>query len=115
MYDVPAGRPNADAVVVTACGAPPVLNRPTTAVVAFSFFVNTCVVAVFTSRVASIASWSTDSTDSLVSMPRSVLSRLVRSVPRISGDAASAHRLNCVFRSSSVSPPLSPLPTSSES
>ena len=66
-------------------------------------------------RVASTASWSTLSTSGLVNSCTSTGSRAVRSVPRMSGDAASAHRLIWVLRSSTVRPSLTPLPSSSES
>ena len=91
------------------------LNRPTTASPFFSVLANTWVVDVLVIRDASMASWSTDSTARLVRYFRSVGSRLVRSVPRISGDAASDHRLIWVCRSSGVRPSLLPFPISSES
>ena len=46
----------------TTCGAPPVLNSPTTTSPFFSVLANTCAVAVLTIREASMESWSTEST-----------------------------------------------------
>src|ERR1700730_3221117 len=114
-YALLAGRPSAEAVAPTTSGLVEVLKSPTTTSPFFSVLANTCAVGVLTIRDASIASWSTERTALFFRYVRSVGSRLVRSVPRISGDAASAHKLIWVGRSAGVRPSLLPLPTSRES
>ncbi len=107
--------PSARTVVDSPARLEPVLNRPTTTSPERSVLANTCLVDSRSTRWASMASSSTEITERLSSSERSNGTRWVRSVPRMSGEAASAHRLSWVRRSTGVRPSSAPLPTSIES
>src|ERR1700722_868523 len=92
-----------------------VLNTPISQVPFCCRLSKTCSLPLLMTRSPGMPSWSTAVTALFSSRARSPESRLVRSVPRMSGALARDHSDSWVWRSAVVSPSLLPFPTSMES